>query len=164
MTIAHKDVSASNIHECKGANTASVDTVRISDGAGSGTWAKIPPASITGVNNINKVCMSIELTDISTPASYYIVIPIAGVISKFYTVIESNITGSNAGIALYINGVAVTNGTITVTQSGSAAGDIDSCTPTAANIVTAGQAIEVRLDGASSGTCRATGTFLIDVS
>lgn len=39
--IQHKNVTDPNIHESKGAATAAIDTVRVSDGAGSGTWKKV---------------------------------------------------------------------------------------------------------------------------
>ncbi len=60
-----------------------------------------------------------------------------------------------------IGGTLVTNSAITITQSGSAAGDVDSSTPSAANTVTAGQAIEVISDGLSTTNVDATITLVI---
>ena len=162
--VEHANVAAANIHECKGANSASVDTVRISDGAGSGSWAKVPPASITGVNNVNLITFTYRFTDISTASSQWVVCPIAGIISKIYTVIHGVITGSDTNMTFEIAGVVVTNGAIVIAQSGSAAGDVDSSTPTAARTLTAGQAIEVISDGGSTNTVDATVTFTINVA
>lgn len=164
MTVAHANVSAANIHECKGANAASVDTVRISDGAGSGSWAKVPPASITGLNNKNLIMLTASISDISTPASHWVVTPTAGIITKIYTVIDNAITVANAVLSFEIAGVAVTNGGITIAYSGSAAGDVDSSTPSGARTLTAGQALEIITDGGSTDACRALVTILIDVS
>ena len=52
MTIEHKDLTGANLHEPKGAAAASVNTVYIADGAGSGSWAKADASSIiaTGKN------------------------------------------------------------------------------------------------------------------
>lgn len=164
MTVQHANVAAANIHECKAANTAAINTVRISDGAGSGSWAKVPPASITGVNNVNKVTLTYRFTDISTASSQWVVVPIAGIISKIYTVIHGVITGSDTVMSFKIAGVSVTNGNVTIAQSASAAGDVDSSTPTAARTLTAGQALEIVSDGGSTNTVDATVTFIIDVA
>lgn len=50
-----------------------------------------------------------------------------------------------------IAGTGVTNGVLTVTQSGSAAGDVDVATPTALNTFTTGQQITVTGSGSSTG-------------
>jgi hypothetical protein len=152
----HKDVSANNIHEPKGAAAAAADTVYVADGAGSG--------SFTAINNLNLVQLHGHIVDISTAGSSWIVAPIAGNITKIYSVIHSAISGADCNLSFEIGGTAITNGGITITQSGSAAGDVDSSTPTAANTVTAGQAIELITDGASTGTSLAVVTFLMDVS
>jgi hypothetical protein len=51
-----------------------------------------------------------------------------------------------------IAGVAVTTGVITITQSGSAIGDLDTCSPSAANVVAADQFVEVLVGGANTDT------------
>lgn len=162
--IQHANVSVSNIHECKGANTASINTVRISDGAGSGSWTKVSPSSITAVNNINIVTLNYTFTDISTPSSQWIVCPIAGIISKIYTVINGAIITADTTMSFKIAGVAVTNGNIVIPISGSGAGVVGSSTPTAARTLTAGQALEIISDGASSNVINATISFIINVT
>jgi hypothetical protein len=49
----------------------------------------------------------------------------------------------------------------TSTQSGSAAGDVDTAEPTAENSVNEGQAIEMITDGGSSTACECVVTFVI---
>lgn len=102
-----------------------------------------------------------KITDISTSGSTFVVCPIAGTISKIYSTINNAITVGDAGLSFELAGVAVTGGGITVAYDGSAAGDVDSATPTAANTVTAGQAIEIISDGGSTTACEATITFEI---
>jgi len=162
--VQHSAITDPNIHEAKGASTASANTVCIADGAGATSFAKVGPSNIQAVNNVNKIYLTATFVDISTASSQYIVCPLAGVISKIYSVIDGAITTANCGLSFEIANVAVTNGNITITQSGSAAGDVDSSTPTAARTLTAGQAIEMISDGASNTTVNAKITFEIDVT
>lgn len=85
----------------------------------------------------------------------------AGTIAAIYSVINGTIATAPAAITTEIAGVAVTGGAITITHTGSVAGTVDSCTPTALNTVTAGQAIEIITSGASTNTVIATFTILI---
>lgn len=39
--VAHATLTGSELHECKGADSAAANTVRVSNGSGSGTWQKI---------------------------------------------------------------------------------------------------------------------------
>lgn len=151
----HRDVSPDNIHEPKGAFSAASGTVYVADGAGSG--------SFTAINNLNKITLTYTFTDISTASSQWVVCPIAGTISKIYSVLHGAIATADTVMSFEIAGIAVTNGNITITQSGSAAGDVDSSTPTAARTLTAGQAIEIISDGGSTNTVNATITFVINV-
>lgn len=108
-----------------------------------------------------KVYLTGVITDISTPASHFVVCPIAGTITKIYSTIDNAITVANAVLSFELAGTAVTGGGITIATASSAAGDVDTATPTAANTVTAGQAIEMITDGGSTTACRATITFEI---
>lgn len=47
--IAHASLTGSQIHEPKGADTASVGTVYVSNGSGSGSWADVGTAAFTGM-------------------------------------------------------------------------------------------------------------------
>ncbi len=113
------------------------------------------------VTELNQYAITLEITDISTAGSYWVVAPHAGDIAAVYTVIDGAITGGDAAITLEIATVAVTDSAITIANAASAAGDVDSSTPSAANTVTAGQAIEVITDGGSTNTVKAEVTILI---
>lgn len=107
--------------------------------------------------------LTTRIDDISTAGSYWVVSPYAGTIKKVYTVINGAITVADAGITLKIGGTPVTGSAITIANASSAAGDVDSSTPSAANTVTAGQAIEVVTDGASTGTVSAVVSIVIEL-
>lgn len=79
----------------------------------------------------------------------HVVSPVAGDIAQIYSVIEGALTTGNATLTADIGGVAVTTGVITITQAGSAAGDMDSVTPTAAKTVAAGSVIGITVGGAN---------------
>ena len=55
----------------------------------------------------------------------------------------------------------MTNGGITIANAASAAGDVDSSTPTAANALTAGQALECITDGGSTDASKAVVSVVV---
>ena len=108
--------------------------------------------------------MTASIADISTAGQIYVVSPVAGTISKIYSVINGAIGTANAVLTPKIAGTAITDGAITVAFTSSAAGDVDSSTPSAANVITAGAAIEIETDGASSNTVEVVLTIEITLS
>lgn len=118
----------------------------------------------SGGQSLKKVYLTTSIADISTAGQIYVVSPVAGTITKIYSVINGAIGTANAVLTPKIAGTAITSGAITVAFSGSAAGDVDSSTPTAANTITAGAAIEIETDGASSNTVEVILTIEITLS
>jgi len=59
-------------------------------------------------------------------------------------------------VATTINGTAITGGSITITQSGSAAGQVNTATPTAANDVNEDDTISFPPTGAGGSNIAAT--------
>jgi hypothetical protein len=88
--------------------------------------------------------------------------PYAGVITKVYIVPDSSVT-AETDIDVYINGVVVTGGQVTI-AAGSAQGDVTSATPTAANVLAIGDRLVFSSDGASASNSRATVMLTIDRS
>ena len=121
-----------------------------------------PEDVIFRFNTLSQYAITVDMTDVSTAGSVWVVAPHRGRIVKIYSVINGTIATANAAITFELAGVAVTGAGITIAYSGSAAGDVDSSTPTEKNIVSAGQAIEVITDGASTNTVRATFTIIIE--
>ena len=155
------------LHEPKDAHSASIHTVYVSNGAGSGSWEKVDADSINtaSINNSNLITLEYTIDDLSTAGSHYLVIPLAGDIQKIYSVIDQAIATANTILTPKIATVAVTSGAITIAFSGSAAGDVDSSTPSGANTVTAGQALEIACNGGTNtSNARAHITVVVDVT
>lgn len=100
---------------------------------------------------LNQYAVSLDIADGSAEAVYYAVCPHAGDIAKIYTVIDGVVSTADITITAAIGATPVTNGVVTIASSGSAAGDVDVATPTAANTVTAGQAVNFTVTGGGSG-------------
>lgn len=113
---------------------------------------------------LNEIHVQAYLADLSTASSAFVVSPVRGKIVKAYSVIGAAITSADAVWTMEINGTAVTGVSVTVANSSSAAGDVDSGTPTGANDVNPGDVIEFVSDGASSTTCPTMFTAVIRVT
>lgn len=115
--------------------------------------------------NVLHVLQGMEISSKASDAKVLrFVSPVAGVISKIYTVLNAALATGDATVTAAINGVGVTNGVVTATQSGSAAGDVDSATPTAARTVAVGDVITLTVGGASTATATLTPSIVISPS
>jgi hypothetical protein len=97
------------------------------------------------------VALCLDIADGSADATYYLVCPWAGDITGIRTVIDGAVSTADITVTPKIASTGITNGVVTITSSASAAGDVDTATPTAANTVTAGQAINLVVAGGGSG-------------
>ena len=151
--VTHASLTGSDLHETKGAASASADTVHKADGSGATSWSKVTSANVdtSSIFNTNKFKLTAALPDISTASSVYLVIPVAGTITKAWGCLQGAISGSDSVVTFY-NHAGSSMGTMTVAQSGSAAGDVDSVTPASNNTFTAGQVLRITTDGASTNT------------
>jgi hypothetical protein len=113
------------------------------------------------MRTLNDYFITAKIADISTASSTFVPIPDGGKVIKIITALQGAIGTANAGITFEIGGTAITNGGITVTQSGSAAGDVDTAVPTAANDVAEGGTIEMITNGASTNAIVLYVTFVI---
>jgi hypothetical protein len=59
MTIQHSSISDPNIHEPKGASSAPLNSVYVSNGAGSGNWGKLPVQGLSGITALGTAGQSI---------------------------------------------------------------------------------------------------------
>ena len=105
--------------------------------------------------------ITVKMTDVSTSGSVFVAVPDGGTVIKIMSVIDGAIGTADAVITPSIGGTNITNGAITITQSGSAAGDVDTSAPTAANSVVEGDSIKLTTNGASTNTIAATFTIII---
>ena len=85
------------------------------------------------MRTLNDYFLTSTIADISTASSTFVPVPDGGKVIKIFTALQGAIGTANAAITFEIGGTAITGGGITVTQSGSAAGEVDTATPTAAN-------------------------------
>lgn len=108
------------------------------------------PVYSTG-SNLNLAVLSLDVADGSAEAVYYLVSPFAGTISKIYSVTDGAVATADITITAAIGATGVTGGVVTIATAASAAGDVDVATPSAANTVTAGQAINFTVTGGGAG-------------
>ena len=153
--VNHSTLTDPYLHEPRGVAAASSGEVYIADGAASGTWTDLDSAIdkryvITGV-----------IDDISTAATVYIPTPEAGTVRQVTTVLGGTIATSAAAITVK-NAAGSTMGNITVDFSGSAAGDIDSVTPSTNNTFTANSFVTIETDGASTNAVKLYFSMLME--
>ena len=153
MSVEHSTLTGSDLHEPKGVASASTGQVYIANGSGSGAWTA----------HHNTCVLTVQLANISAASSCYVATPIAGTITKIYSVISAAITGGDAIITSKLGSTALTNGAITI-ANGSGIAAIDNCTPTANHTVTVGQAITLTSDGGSTNTSIGMFTIVITPS
>ena len=113
------------------------------------------------MRTLNDYFLTSKITNISASGSTFVPVPDGGKVIKIITSIANAISSANAALTWEIGGTAMTGSAITVTQSGSAAGDVDTSEPTAANDVAEGGTIEMISDGGSSTACECVVTFVI---
>jgi len=105
------------------------------------------------------VVLVVKMETIATAQSVFVASPTKGRIVKHQSVIDGALTTSDESITLEIEGTAQSDLALTITQSGSAAGDVDSVDGNAD--VNVGDAIEIISAGDSGGTVNATFTLTI---
>lgn len=146
--IEHANIADADLHEPKGVAGATSSTTYHADGAGSGTW------------KFSEYVLTTVIDDVSAAQSSWVVAPYAGTIEQIYAVIDTAVTVASATLTAELGGTLVTDSSITIT-TGLAVGDVVSSTPSAANAVSAGQAIEVITDGGSTTASKGTVTLVI---
>ncbi len=119
--------------------------------------------SASGLAGKQTVAVTLDIPDISTADEVYVAAPVAGRVVAVQTCIDAAISAADANVTFEIDGTAITGAAIVVANAGSAAGDVDSATPTDANVVTAGQTLSAVTDGASTTTSLCRCTFIIEV-
>lgn len=134
--VQHSALTGSDLHEPKGVASATAGKVYISNGSGSGAWTSAGEI-ITGY-----------IEDVSTAEVVHVPMPFAGTISKVITVLEGAISNADATVTVK-NASAASMGTLTIAQSGSAAGDVDTLSPSSNNTVSVNTFITVETNGNS---------------
>jgi len=154
MATEHQSITDPEIHEPKDVSTALENAVYVCDGAASGVW--------TVLKDLNKIYLTVGMADVGTADSVWVVAPLACTFTKLYSVVYGD-PGADSAITTEIAGTAVTDGGLTI-ANGATAGEVDSATPTAANTLTAGQALEIITDGGGTNVVEATFTVELTLS
>lgn len=110
--------------------------------------------------NVQNV-LNIDAAALDGTGTFYVVAPFDGTVDKIYSTIDGALATGDATLTGKIGGVAITGGAVTITQSGSAAGDVDVATPSAANAFSAGDTLEVTVGGTNSASRTARVSFLV---
>lgn len=110
-----------------------------------------PVSGIVGADAANEFLLNVDIADLSADADYYVVSPYPAKIKTLYSAIDGAVSTADVTITPSIGGNAVTGGAITIATASSAAGDVDSASPTAANTVAAGGVIKLAVAGGGSG-------------
>lgn len=150
----HKDLTGSDLHEPKGVAAAAANLLYVTDGAGSGTHQKITTDSLdlTEMENPNTVYLTAVLTDVSTAS--FVLVPAPGdctFVSAVF-ILGGAISGADSTVSLTRNDGSSFGSSVTITQSGSAEGDIDTFTATLNTTITANGYVKIATDGASTNT------------
>lgn len=153
--VNHSSLTDPYLHEPKGVATATSGDVYVANGSGSGAW--------TAKQTLIELSIEGYLEDVSAVEKVYVPIPFAGTVSKVLTVLEASISSANS-IVTVKNSAGSSMGTLTITASGSAAGDIDILTPTSNNTVTTNSFITIESDGGSTNTAKLRFVVVLDRS
>jgi len=135
--VEHSALTGSDLHEPKALAGQTAGKVYVSNGSNSGAWTA------------RQDLITVHIHDISTATDIYVPIINAGTVSKLQSVTSAAIAGSDLIITAY-NSSSASMGNLTITQSTSAAGDVDVLSPSSNNTVTAGSYIRINGNGGPS--------------
>lgn len=149
----HKDLTGADLHEPKGAASASAGEVYVADGAGSGDWN--PQAG-------SFVALTRTITDVSTAGDVRLSSPVAGDVVYITAVLEGALSVADSIVSFHVGAVSIDTADLTISSAGVAGSQYNS-TPTGHNGVAVGDVIKITTDGGSTGTAVLVVTLLIDI-
>lgn len=149
MAIEHVDIPDGERHEPKGASTATIDQVYVSDGAASGAWRTLPFQD------------TVVLADVSAASFEIIPIPTNCIIDTIVFVLHGAITVADSTITVTRGGDAASLGTQVIAFTASAEGTTFTMTPSGNNTLTAAthKYLKIATDGASTTTAKLSCTI-----
>ena len=147
----HKDLTGAELHEPKGADSASDGDVYVANGAGSGAWTAI----YSGIIALNQYFQTSRMDDISAVNNrVFFDTPVQSEIVSLSAILDGAVTTGDATLSIYVNGVLFTD-TLVVPFASSTVGTRASMAAITANTVSAGSVIEVRSNGGCDTTQKA---------
>ncbi len=141
----HNELTGSDLHEPKGAATASAGQVYVADGLGSGNWEN----PLTDINNLNEFEMNGTLEDVSETTSFYVRVARDCSLTDVYIVESGAITGSDAELTIYRDGISLAQ-TISIPVAGSGEGVKITANLDPVYSFTEGQVLKLTSNGAST--------------
>lgn len=161
---AHSTLTGSELHENKGAATATDNTVASATG-GATVWRLVNEDMIdsTSIFTTNKQVLQAVIDDVSTAATVYIAVPFDCTVEKVVSVLGNAITVADSTVTVK-NAAGSSMGTLTIAYTGSAAGDIDTLTPVSNNTISANSRVQIDTDGGSTTTAKLYVTIYVTVT
>lgn len=154
---SHKNLTGLDLHEPKGVATASINTVYLADGGGSGTWT----SKNGDILNANIFALQGDMADIGAALnSVFFYIPQKSQLSRLSCVLYAGLTTTNAILTIYIDGVLFAD-SLVVPFTGSTAGTKASVNIATVNTLNSGSVVEIRSDGGPANSVRATISLLM---
>ena len=157
----HKDLVEGELHEVKGASTASADQVLVSNGTGSTTFKKITTSNIdlTNIKNLNKSYLSFIIIDPSVAFDIYLPIPVNFTLNSVVYTFSGSVVGGDLVIDTIKNSTSL--GTVTFPVVGTSAGVSHAIAPAAP--ITISDTLHIK-NNSTGLTSAGTITILIELS
>jgi hypothetical protein len=150
MAIEHADLTGSQLHEPKGADTASDGDVYVADGAGSGDWINLLDE---GVQNLNLYTLEQRFDDLATASSIYFRVPYKSSLLAMNAILYGAVDADTT-LTITIGGVLFGED-LEIVAAGTGAGQIRTLTTTIVNSIPAGTLVQITSDGAATASVRA---------
>lgn len=170
----HASLTGADLHEPKGADTATSGTVYVSDGAGSGAWSLVEAENVS-IADTNGLFTSTDVEgaleelyssfglignvfqDISNAETILLPIPFSCVVETISITLNNAITTANSNVTITRSDGASLGAPLVITQLGSAEGTRFTFTPSSNETLTFPTHTYIKMvsDGGSSTACRA---------
>lgn len=157
LGLGNMAVQAKSAVDITGGTVVGITDLAVADG---GTGASTAAAARAALG-ANLVALQIHVVTLVGTGVYRVVSPVAGTITKIKSVIDGVLTVGDATLTGKIGAVDITTGVLTIANAGSAAEDVDTCAPSAANVVAENNVISVTVGGTNNTASGAYVTILI---
>jgi hypothetical protein len=139
--------------------TPATNCYMVTSATGAATVTTVGFSTVTQTY-VNEYVMTDELA--LTDGTYQLCpFPKAGTITAIYTVLRAGAVATNDAVCTFrINTTDIVDGVVTIATAGSAAGDVDSATPSDDNVVAAGDYLSCVVSGTPGGS-RVAGVSLL---
>ncbi len=140
-------VQAAGAVAITGGTVTGITDLLVADG---GTGSSTAAAARTALG-LTTQCGPLLIAALDGTAVYHMLAQQAGTISSISSVlIGAALAVGNAVLTCAIDATPITTGVITIAEAGSAIGDIDTVTPSAANVIAVGESFNVTVSGANT--------------